>query len=378
MDPRYAAAFRDWLACAVAGRRERAAQAAASLGADPLARIVALGTAGHVLDYDDTFLPGIAHLSAPNAPVALVMGAERGCTVGEVVDAYAHGFEVAGAASRAGYPHLYDQGWHPTAVCGALGAAATACRLLGIPEREPEAIRLAALQSSGLRAAFGSDGKALQVGFAAAAGARSARLVAAGARSPATRALQQAVVSAYGAPVLNGKVTTPAAIDENWIKVYPCCLQTHGAIEAAAGLRERGASPGPAEVTVHPLSRQAASYDDVSNGLEAKFSIPYTVAYTLLHGPPSVEAFTGVDEAAAGLAKEIRVLTDSSLLESEAVVSCGGATVRIGAAKGSPQRPASERDLADKARMLAGEGGVTALADASEPIREVLRRLRLL
>ncbi|HYY44170.1 MAG TPA: hypothetical protein VE975_03160, partial [Actinomycetota bacterium] len=60
MDPRYAAAFRDWLACAVAGRRERAAQAAASLGADLLARIVALGTAGHVLDYDDTFLPGIA------------------------------------------------------------------------------------------------------------------------------------------------------------------------------------------------------------------------------------------------------------------------------------------------------------------------------
>ena len=69
-DPRYRVAFLDWLACAVGGAGERASQAAAALG-DPVA---ALATAGHVLDYDDTYLPGIAHLSAPTAPAALVVG----------------------------------------------------------------------------------------------------------------------------------------------------------------------------------------------------------------------------------------------------------------------------------------------------------------
>ena len=59
----YRAAFTDWLACAVRGASEPAARAAAAAG-DP---VVALGTAGHVLDFDDTYLPGIAHLSAPIA-----------------------------------------------------------------------------------------------------------------------------------------------------------------------------------------------------------------------------------------------------------------------------------------------------------------------
>ena len=93
-DPRYRVAFLDWLACAVGGAGERAPQAALALG-DPVA---ALATAGHVLDYDDTYLPGIAHLSAPTAPAALVVGAERGRSIGEVLNAYAAGFEAMGAS----------------------------------------------------------------------------------------------------------------------------------------------------------------------------------------------------------------------------------------------------------------------------------------
>ena len=64
----YRVALLDWLACAAGGWDEPAPRAARA-GADEVA---ALGTAGHVLDYDDTWLPGIAHLSAPTAPAALV------------------------------------------------------------------------------------------------------------------------------------------------------------------------------------------------------------------------------------------------------------------------------------------------------------------
>ena len=87
------------------------------------------------------------------------------------------------------------------------------------------------------------------------------------------------------------------AVDENWIKAYPCCLQTHGAIEAAARAREAGAD---ADVSVHPLSLEAAAEDEPADGLQAKFSIPYLIAFTLLHGAPTVASFDGVDAERGG------------------------------------------------------------------------------
>ena len=66
-DPRYRTAFLDWLACAARGRTS------ARRGPRPRTgdAVAAAATAGHVLDFDDTYLPGIAHLSAPTAPAAL-------------------------------------------------------------------------------------------------------------------------------------------------------------------------------------------------------------------------------------------------------------------------------------------------------------------
>src|SRR5215212_8271090 len=191
----YRAALLDWMACAVRGRREPAARAAAAAGDGLLERVAALGTAGHVLDFDDTFLPGIAHLSAPVAPAAIAVGAEAGATVGDVLAAYARGFEAMGALAAAGHPALYDRGWHPTAVCGGVGAAVAAARLLGADAQTAAA--LAALRAGGLRAAFGSDGKSLQVGLAAASGVAAAQLGAAGASVPRRR-VAAAWRDAYG------------------------------------------------------------------------------------------------------------------------------------------------------------------------------------
>jgi hypothetical protein len=92
------------MACAVGGNGEPATRAARGAGEGLLQRVTALGTAGHVLDYDDTYLPGVAHLSAPAAPAALALGAQLGATAADALAAYAAGFEAAGALSRAGHP----------------------------------------------------------------------------------------------------------------------------------------------------------------------------------------------------------------------------------------------------------------------------------
>jgi 2-methylcitrate dehydratase PrpD len=358
----YATAFLDWLACAEGGREQPATWAAQAAG-DPVA---ALGAAGHVLDFDDTFLPGIAHLSAPVAPAALYVAAEIGATVEDMLAAYAAGFEAMGALARASHPALYDRGFHPTAVCGSVGAAVAGARLMEADERT--AIALAVLRAAGLRAAFGSDGKALQVGLAASAGVTAARLAAHGATASHAR-IAAAWHDAYGGQWAEPDPAAPA-IDENWIKAWPCCLQTHGAIECAAALDE--VPDGPLTVIAHPVSRQAAAYDGVETPLQAKFSIPYTTAYTLLHGPPDVGAFAALDAEAQRLAETITVRTDADLRESEFLLLAGhDLLAHTTAARGSPEHPLDAAALAAKVRGLA-PGLDGALDDARRPASELL------
>ena len=359
----YRAALLDWMACAVRGRSEPAARAAAAAGDGLLERVAALGTAGHVLDFDDTYLPGIAHLSAPVAPAALVVGAAAGATVGDVLAAYARGFEAMGALARAGHPALYDRGWHPTAVCGGVGAAIAAAALLDAPA--DIAAALAAVRASGLRAAFGSDGKSLQVGLAAASGVAAARLAAAGATVPLER-VAAAWRDAYGGEWAEPG-DGPRAIERNWIKAWPCCLQTHGAIECAERVGE--VPEGDLVVLAHPVSRQAAGYDDVETPLQAKFSIPYTTGYTLLYGGPRVDAFDALDDAVRELAcadlgphGAARSGSPSSLWWPAARRSRG--STRPGARRSIRSRP---EDLRAKVRDLAGERLDAILDDAGRP-----------
>ena len=368
----YETALLDWLACAARGREEPAARAALALG-DP---VLHAGTAGHVLDFDDTYLPGIAHLSAPTAPAALVLGAELDRTVGEVLAAYAAGFEAMGALSRASHPALYDRGWHPTAVCGGLGAAVAASRLLGLGRAEERAAAgLALLRAGGLRSGFGSAGKSIGVGLAASTGVACARLAAAGFSGDLERlaAGPGGFESAFGARIADPSGGA-AAVEENWIKAYPCCLQTHSAIEAALEAAADGFRAGAAAVAVHPLSRQAAAIDIPADGLEAKFSIPYLAAFAVLRGAPGVDDFEALDPEAVRLAERISVRTDPRLGESEAVLEAKGRTVgRVEAALGSPQRPLDASQLAAKRRQLAGTVLDAALDDADGPASELLR-----
>jgi len=361
-------AFTDWLACATAGAGERAARVARELADGLAGRLMEAGSAGHVLDFDDTYVPGLAHLSAPTAPAALVLGAALGASMGEVLDAYADGFEAMGALARSSHPALYERGWHPTAVCGAVGAAIAAARLLGHSGDEVagRAARLALVQAGGLRRAFGSDAKSIQVGAAAAAGVIAARLAERGVTATADLAtgpggFEQAFGGSWAEP------DSRPAVAENWIKAYPCCLQTHSPIEAAQRARQRvGGELGQAAsivVNVHPRARQAAPYDAVSDGLQAKFSIPYTVAYTLLHGPPvELSAFDAVDREAEALsAAHIDVRLDDSLAETAARLELDGDELAlVEAATGSPARPMTDAQLAAKVERLAGArlGGV--------------------
>jgi 2-methylcitrate dehydratase PrpD len=383
----YGVAFLDWLGCACAGSRERGPQALRSLGDELPARVAFAGAAGHVLDYDDTLPDGVAHVSTPCASAALVVADELGLSLGAMLEAFAEGWEAMAAVASASHPALYDGGWHPTAVCGPVGAAVASARLLGLSAQVREhAVALAVLRTGGTRGAFGSDGKAIQVGLAVAAGVQAALLARAGAVVDARvirgevgfEGVLGAVIPPWvaaggdgGGPAGNGN----RAIDRNWIKLHPSCLGTHAPIDAAAQARDGGFQPdgAPIVVAVHPVARQAAHLDDVGDGLAAKFSIAYCVSHALVHGPPHVDDFSVLDAETRERARRVRVVLDESLPDFGAVLSTEDRELaRVPCPTGAPERPASGADLAAKLADLAGDRLDGVLDDLDAPAARAL------
>ena len=385
-DASYLASFTDWLACACAGAGERAPRAVRASGDDLLTDVAFAATAGHVLDFDDTFSAGVAHVSAACAPAALVLAAHLGLSLRAALDAYAEGFEAMAAVAAASHPALYEGGWHPTTVCGPIGAAVAASRLLDLPAAQREhALALAVLRAGGTRGAFGSDGKAIQVGLATAAGVQAA-LLARGGAIVDQRVIHgplgfEGVLGASWSWVEpGGQRAVPdesaRAIDGNWIKLHPSCLGTHSPIEAAEHVRAGGYQfdHDPISVAVHPRARQAAHLDTVSDGMAAKFSIPHCVAHTLRHGPPRVGDFASVDPVTQDDSRLVTVTLDASLPEFGAVLCVAGdERARVRYPRGGPERPVTAAELDAKVADLAGDRLNGTLEDLRADAATLLR-----
>jgi 2-methylcitrate dehydratase PrpD len=315
-----------------------------------------------------------------------VLAGHLGLTLESVLSAYAEGYEAMAAVASAGHPSLYDGGWHPTAVCGPIGAAVAAARLLGLSAEQREtAVTVALLRAGGSRGAFGSDGKAIQVGLAAAAGVQGA-LVARGGATVDPRALHGPVgfAAVFGATWPAGEdgdpasiealthPRTPRAIERNWIKLHPSCLGTHAPIDAAGQLRDV-VSGDALEVVVHPVARQAAHLDAVSDGLSAKFSIPYCVAHTLTRGAPRTADFAQLEPGVVKRAATVSVSVDHSLPQWGTVLKpAGAAAVRLDGPRGAPGRPITAAELAGKVSDLAGDRLDGVLDDPATPADRVL------
>ena len=109
------------------------------------------GTLAHSLDFDDTHAPGSLHPSAPIVPAAFAAAEMAGADGRAAIAAMVAGYEVQIRLSLALDPAAhYDRGFHPTATCGAFGAAAAVGRLLGLdPEGHANAFGIVLSMSAG-------------------------------------------------------------------------------------------------------------------------------------------------------------------------------------------------------------------------------------
>ncbi len=227
------------------------AQGGASVVADggsysPPGAALINGTLAHSLDFDDTHARGSIHPSAPIVPAALAAAEMTGANGREVIAGIIAGYEVQIRLSLALVPRdHYDRGFHPTATCGAFGAAAAAARVFGLaPDQVANAFGICLSQAAGSMQYLvdGAWTKRFHVGYAAMNG-----LIAAGFAREGFKGAVEAIegkagfLKSYASnPIFENATARLGDVYETMaiaVKPYPCCRYSHAAVDALVELR---------------------------------------------------------------------------------------------------------------------------------------------
>ncbi|KZD04125.1 MmgE/PrpD family protein [Oceanibaculum pacificum] len=261
------------------------------------------GTAAHALDFDDNYGPLAGHASAVLVPALLALGEARERTMRDLVDAYIVGLEAMRFVGDGVSRTQYRLGWHTTATVGVIGVAAACARLLRLgADSAHQAIALSTSLAAGSKKQFGTMAKPLHAGLAARGGVMAALLAEAG-----VTAAEEPLAGPWGygalytgqpggidfqasidllAAVRQGQA--PLAIETHGLKLklHPCCASSHAAIDLMLDLqREHGFSVGDVdsiEAIVREVSLRNLMYDAPTDPMQARFSMQYALAATLL------------------------------------------------------------------------------------------------
>jgi 2-methylcitrate dehydratase PrpD len=289
------------------------------------------GTAAHGEDYDDTFEGGPVHAGAVIIPAVLAAAEQHGLAGSEFARGVAVGCEVMCRLCLVAPKRVHKAGFHPTAVFGALGAAAGVSSALRFDETQWfNALGIAGSMASGIieYLAEGAWTKRMHPGWAAQAGYRAARMAQAGFTGPRTlfdgehgffHAFANSDGCDFGA-MLHGAGKEWLCADIAF-KPYACGTMAHPYIDCARKLVAEGVLPSDvvsiecetAEGIVHRLWEPLAAKQNPPNGYAAKFSIPYAIAVGMLRGDAGLSDYEEAvvhDPAVRALAGKVRYVVD--------------------------------------------------------------------
>lgn len=268
------------------------------------------GIAAHGLEMDDVENRSSLHPGVVVFPATLALAEQLGSPPDDLYAAVVAGYEVTLRVGAALNPaSAYERGFHPTAVCGAFGAAVASARLLRLtPEQTNMALGIAGSMASGSMAYLqnGAWTKRLHPGWASHAGIMAARLAASGFVGPdaiftGCYGFLQAYASASDAGKLERKSDQSYAIMQVSLKPYACCRYMHGPIDCLLQIRRNhaldpehiarvscGVLTGGRGLVADPIERKR----DPHNVVDAQFSMPYGAVVALLTGKAGLSVFT--------------------------------------------------------------------------------------
>jgi 2-methylcitrate dehydratase PrpD len=323
------------------------------------------GTLAHTLDFDDTHVASLTHISGPTWAAVLALASRLDDDKADLLGAFISGFEVGGRLGTLIGPALLERGVHATAVIGGIAATAAGCVLLGLNETQTaNALGLAATQAGGLTASFGTMAKPFHAGKAAmnaviavqlAKGGFTASHVALDGPKGLADALIQDQSLAFSA--IGGD---DWQILQNTFKPYASCLLTHASIDCARKIAlSVNGNIETVTASVHPLAIQLAGKTEARTPLEGKFSLAFCIALGLNGHAASAADFSDVrlrDTVIKHIAGRVKLLADSSLRETAARLSVAmknGTELKAETtfALGNPENPMQWPDM--KAKFVA-------------------------
>lgn len=334
---------------------------------------LANGTSGHALDYDDVSWTTIGHPAVVVGPAVFAAGEVAKASGQEILRAYIIGIEIMHKIAAKLMPAVSNNGWHTTSVFGTLGAAMSSALILKLNENQCiSALAIAASQSSGIRANFGTMTKAYHAGMAAFNGYNATVLASMGLTGSDTAIEgQDGFAKTFSGDYLDDYCDdfgSPWDLLEPGVvfKRYPCCSGSHPAIDCMLDiLKENTVDESQIDsirVGVSLLGPRELVCHSPKNKTEAKFSMEYAMAAAIVFGKVNLEEFTEEsvhDPRIEALIPKIMMEVDSELAKL-GFIGTAPAKIKIllkdggklegkcDLAKGNPEKPLSDREIEEK------------------------------
>ena len=311
------------------------------------------GTFAHSLDFDDTHASASLHPGAPIVPAAFAAAEMAGADGKAALAAIVAGYETQIRLSLALDPAAhYDRGFHPTATCGAFGAAAAASRLFQLdPEGCANAFGIVLSMSAGSMQFLvnGAWTKRSHVGHAAMCGVIAATLAREGYKG-AAEPLEGKWGFLHGyAPAADARKAVDG-LGRRWetlnvaVKPYPSCRYGHAAIDGILELaRKHGIKDDEVEAVTVGLPEPGwkligdpeSAKQSPKSVVDGQFSMAFVASVALRNGSFAWDDYARhlTDPATQALCKKVKARVDPKA-QADFPAQMSGA-VRIETARGA-------------------------------------------
>jgi len=332
------------------------------------------GTFGYYCDIESHHAEAVAHVAAVIVPTALAVAEANKLSGKELIKSLVVGYDVETRVSNALDPSaLYARGFHPSAVAGCFGAAATAGSLLELDvESQVRAFGLAGCQASGLLAwvtDFTENSRPFQIGVAARNGITSVLLAQAGYGAPpdifeGKNGVFGAFTDAPKPERLLEDLGKRYTIMEAAFKLYSCCAFIHPGADALISIIKKN-NIRHEEIEEIELRFPEPGASIIDNNQLKSHNAQYILPILAIQGEVNIEDILQErrdDKEIARLSARTKLIYDEELAplfpaKYTSIVTVKtkngrSFTERVDYAKGTPENPVSYEEIEDKFRRL--------------------------
>ncbi len=329
------------------------------------------GFNAHALELDDGQRFAMIHLGAS------IISAIKGAADDTPIDdeqfkvGIITGYEAACRVAIAMQPSHKNRGYHTAGTCGTIGCAVGVAFALGMDKAQMKRVLTSAAGSAAGMLEIQeqkSEIKPYNVGRAAMDGLTAAYMGLTDYETPDDMlGGERGFFKTFSDQWDLEKLVGPAdyfEIERIYVKPYASCRHSHSAVEAAIKLHDAINLDSVESIEVHTYKLGVKGHDhtDIQGIASAKLSTPYAVAAGLLYGRADLSVFEPLDEKIVNLAQKVKVIEDPDLTAESpkkriAIVTVSYTdgteqTARVDYAKGDPENPMTEEELAEKKRLL--------------------------